>query len=74
MKYCINCGHILPDFANFCPICGQKQFDIPEEELPPVEEPVEAHFMPLGQIQGLFNGLGFMRRAAFEDFEGKASA
>ena len=41
MKYCINCGHILPDFANFCPICGQKQFDIPEEELPPVEEPVE---------------------------------
>ncbi len=33
-------------------------------------------FMPQGlrQIQGMFNGLGFMGQAAFEDFEGKTSA
>lgn len=33
-------------------------------------------FMPqgLGQIQGVFNGLGFMCQATFEDFEGKTSA
>ena len=33
MKYCINCGQKLPDFANFCPICGQKQFPVTEEEV-----------------------------------------
>ena len=27
-----------------------------------------------GQIQGMFNGLGFMCQAAFEDFEGKTGA
>ena len=31
-------------------------------------------FMPQGQIQGMFNGLGFMCQATFEDFEGKTSA
>ena len=31
-------------------------------------------FMPQGQIQGMFNGLGFMGQATFEDFEGKTSA
>ncbi|MCR5047293.1 MAG: hypothetical protein K6A42_12015 [Treponema sp.] len=39
----------------------------------PIGFPLQS-FMPLGQIQGLFNGLGFMRQAAFEDFEWKASA
>ena len=39
----------------------------------PIGFPLQG-FMPLGQIQGLFNGLGFMRQAVFEDFEGKASA
>ena len=27
-----------------------------------------------GQIQGMFNGLGFMGQAAFGDFEGKTGA
>ena len=27
-----------------------------------------------GQIQGMFNGLGFMYQTAFEDFEGKTGA
>ena len=31
-------------------------------------------FMPQGQIQGMFNGLGFICQAAFGDFEGKTSA
>jgi hypothetical protein len=31
-------------------------------------------FMPQGQIQGMFNGLGFMCQATFGDFEGKTSA
>ena len=31
-------------------------------------------FMPQGQIQGMFNGLGFICQATFEDFEGKTSA
>lgn len=43
MKYCINCGHVLPDFANFCSICGQKQFSVDEEDVQdtipnPIEE------------------------------------
>ena len=41
MKYCINCGHVLPDFANFCPICGQKQFPMEEETQAVNEEPSE---------------------------------
>ena len=31
-------------------------------------------FMLQGQIQGMFNGFGFMCQATFEDFEGKTSA
>ena len=31
-------------------------------------------FMPQGQIQRLFNGLGFMYQTAFDDFEGKTGA
>lgn len=31
-------------------------------------------FMLQGQIQGMFNGFGFMGQATFEDFEGKTSA
>ena len=55
MKYCIKCGHVLPDFANFCPVCGAKQplltDEIEEEEVtleqpiikeePVIEEPVK---------------------------------
>ena len=40
MKYCTNCGQKLPDFANFCPMCGQKQFPMVEEETQEVEEVV----------------------------------
>ena len=35
MKYCINCGHELPDHAMFCSNCGTKQ---PEKNVK--EEPV----------------------------------
>ena len=31
-------------------------------------------FMPQGQIQGMFNGLGFICQATFGDLEGKTSA
>lgn len=31
-------------------------------------------FMLQGQIQGMFNGFGFMGQAAFGDFEGKTGA
>ena len=31
-------------------------------------------FMLQGQIQGMFNGFGFMCQATFEDFEGKSNA
>lgn len=31
-------------------------------------------FMPQGQIQGMFNGIGFICQATFGDFEGKTSA
>ena len=31
-------------------------------------------FMPQGQIQGMFNGLGFICQATFGDFAGKTSA
>ena len=31
-------------------------------------------FMPQEQIQGMFNGLGFICQATFGDFEGKTSA
>ena len=31
-------------------------------------------FLLQGQIQGMFNGLGFMGQAAFGDFEGKTGA
>ena len=46
MKYCFNCGHPLPDFAKFCPICGQNQLSDEEvteafQEQQPVEEPKE---------------------------------
>ena len=44
MKYCFNCGHPLPDFAKFCPICGQNQLSDEEvtevvQEEQPIEEP-----------------------------------
>lgn len=31
-------------------------------------------FMLQGQIQGMFNGFGFMGQAAFGDFDGKTGA
>lgn len=45
MKYCTNCGQMLPDFAKFCASCGHPQevLAIPEEEkaeTPVVEEPI----------------------------------
>ena len=41
MKYCLNCGHVLPDFAKFCPICGAKQLSNEEVNNVVQEEPVE---------------------------------
>ena len=39
----------------------------------PLRLPLQG-FMLQGQIQGMFNGFGFMGQATFEDFEGKTSA
>lgn len=54
-----------------------KTFELQSLKLPqlPLGLPSQG-FMPQGlrQIQGMFNGLGFMGQAAFEDFEGKTSA
>lgn len=54
-----------------------KTFELQTLKLPqlPLGLPLQG-FMPQGlrQIQGMFNGLGFMSQAAFEDFEGKTSA
>ena len=40
MKYCINCGHELPDHAMFCSNCGAKQpaQDVKEEPTVVAEE------------------------------------
>ena len=35
MKYCINCGHELPDHAMFCSNCGAKQ---PVQEQTPAQQ------------------------------------
>ena len=48
----------------------QKLFSLPQL---PLGLPLQG-FMLQGQIQGMFNGIGFMGQAAFEDFEGKTSA
>ena len=36
MKYCVNCGHELPDYAAFCSNCGTKQ---PEAQTSQQQEP-----------------------------------
>ena len=52
-----------------------KTFELQRLKLPqlPLGLPLQG-FMLQGQIQGMFNGLGFIGQAAFEDFEGKNSA
>lgn len=52
-----------------------KTFELQTLKLPqlPLGLPLKG-FMLQGQIQGMFNGLGFMCQAAFEDFEGKTGA
>ena len=52
-----------------------KTFELQTLKLPrlPLGLPLQG-FMLLGQIQGMFNGLGFICQAAFEDFEGKTGA
>ena len=52
-----------------------KTFELQRLKLPqlPLGLPLQG-FMLQGQIQGMFNGLGFIGQAAFEDFEGKTSA
>ena len=52
-----------------------KTFELKTLKLPqlPLGLPLQ-DFMLQGQIQGMFNGLGFMSQAAFRDFEGKAGA
>ena len=51
MKYCINCGHELPDHAMFCSNCGAKQPEKNVKEEPVTEvqassEPVEKKEKP----------------------------
>ena len=48
----------------------QKLFSLPQL---PLGLPLQG-FMLQGQIQGMFNGFGFMGQATFEDFEGKTNA
>ena len=50
-------------------------FELQTLQLPqlPLGLPLQL-FMLQGQIQGMFNGFGFMGQATFEDFEGKTSA
>jgi len=48
----------------------QRLFSLPQF---PLGLPLQG-FMLQGQIQGMFNRLGFMCQAAFEDFEGKTDA
>ena len=48
----------------------QKLFSLPQLPLGLLMQ----GFMPQGQIQGMFNGLGFICQATFGDFEGKTSA
>lgn len=54
-----------------------KTFELQTLKLPqlPLGLPLQG-FMPQGlrQIQGMFNGLGFIGQATFEDFEGKTGA
>ena len=52
-----------------------KTFELKTLKLPqlPLGLPLQ-DFMLQGQIQGMFNGLGFMSQAAFRDFEGKTNA
>ena len=52
-----------------------KTFELQSLKLPqlPLGLPLQG-FMLQGQIQGMFNGFGFMGQATFEDFEGKTSA
>ena len=35
MKYCINCGKVIPDVAKFCGVCGTKQ-EITDDQKPSV--------------------------------------
>lgn len=50
-------------------------FELQALQLPqlPLGFPLQG-FMPQGQIQGMFNGFGFMCQTTFRDFEGKTSA
>ena len=52
-----------------------KTFELQTLKLPqfPLGFPLQG-FMLQGQIQGMFNGFGFMGQAAFGDFEGKTGA
>ena len=54
-----------------------KTFELQTLRLPqlPLGLPLQGFMLQgLRQIQGMFNGLGFMCQATFEDFEGKTSA
>ena len=52
-----------------------KTFELQTLKLPqlPLGLPLQGSMLQ-GQIQGMFNGFGFMCQAAFEDFEGKTGA
>lgn len=52
-----------------------KTFELQTLQLPqlPLGLPLQL-FMLQGQIQGMFNGLGFIGQSTFGDFEGKTGA
>ena len=52
-----------------------KTFELQTLRLPqlPLGLPLQLDMLQ-GQIQGMFNGFGFMGQATFEDFEGKTNA
>lgn len=51
MKYCLKCGHVLPDIAAYCPICGAKQIFDEEEKVVVTQEQPKVEEKPVAPVK-----------------------
>ena len=64
MTFCVNCGREIPDDYSFCPNCGARRFQEPDQAVPAVQQPPVATAQPApARISGRGRGFGIASMA-----------
>lgn len=62
MTFCVNCGREIPDDYAFCPNCGARRFQEPDQAVP-AEQPVAYRTPASPKTTGRVRGLGIASMA-----------